>query len=278
MSEVIEKEVVTVLPKKVTIKASRKHTWLPEGHDGSHRFSKTAEHLTVQVDRHTNTLITGLTEEDEKRLEKKLNLSAGSLSKNKGKYWEKFKVVIPQSGVVLQPSTILADEIAYKVMLVHQEVANSSAGNARGEFPFARYVMNSEEEETETTNKEINLKLEAYKRLGEMTETEKRNFLKVYGKAAGRDSSTDFVTAQVGKIVDSEPKYFLDTVSDPNYKAHVFIKDCLANGILKESGGKYIRHGGDVLAYSLLQLVDFLQNKDNSEVTASLKAQLQAVK
>jgi len=168
MSEVIEKTNTVVLPKKVTIKPARKHSWLPENHDGAFRFGRTAEYLTVQVDRHTNTLNTGLTQEDEARLETKMNLPAGSLSKNKGKYWETFRVAIPQGGTVLQPATVYADEIAYKVFLEHQEVANTAqelktgTGNSAG---FARYVMHSEEEEVANLNSTLNTEIEVSKKV-----------------------------------------------------------------------------------------------------------------
>lgn len=277
MSDTLVKEKEIVLPKKVTIKASRGTGWLPAGSDGNHRFSKTAEHLTVQVDRSTGMLITGLSPEVEKELENKLHLKPGDLSRHNKEYWNKFKVVIPQAGALIKPKDNPSDEIIYRVMLVHQEVANSMAGYQRGDFPFARYVMHSEEEETATINHDINLKLEAYKRLGEMTETQKINFLKVYGKNPGKDASLDFITAQAGKIVDAEPKLFLNTINSPNYKDTIFIKTCLEKGVLKEVQGKYMRPGGEILAYSFDQLIDFLGNKDNHEVRGSLLAQLQAI-
>lgn len=269
-------EIVTAVPQKVTIKPARKNSFLPEGHDGSFRFSKTAEHLTIQIDRHTGVLKTGLSESDEKRLEAKMRLSPGTLSKYNKEYWTTFKVVVPQAGAVLKPAENSTDEIAYKVLLAHTEVANSISEFKSGDAPFARYIMHSEEEETETTNKEINLKLDAYKKLGEMSEEQMVAFLKVYGKNPGTGSSLDFIKAQIGKIVDSEPKVFLTTISDPFYKTRVFIKNCIGKGVIKESGGKYFRPGGEVIGYSMEQTIDFLNNRDNGEIVVILKGQLEA--
>lgn len=286
MSEVIEKiekekETQTVtLPVRVTIKPVRKHSWLPENHDGAFRFGKTAEYLTVQVNRHTNTLNTGLSLEDEKRLETKMNLAPGSLSRNKGKYWETFRVAITQSGAILKPSTVYADEIAYKVFLEHQEVANSAqefktgTGNSAG---FARYVMYSEEEEVANLNSTLNTEIEALNLFSAMSESEMRDFLKVFGKGVSKSTGLDFIKAQVYKLVKEDSKLFIQTMKDADYKVKVFIKDCIANGVLKDSAGKYTRPGGEVIAYSELQLIDFLRNKENSEVTAHIKAQLQAI-
>ncbi len=276
MSEVVEKKDTVVIPSKVTIKGSRKNAWLPDGHDGSHRFSKTAEDMTVQVNRHTGVLETGLSLEVEKVLETKLRLTPGTLSRYNKEFWGRFKLTIPQKGVTLNPKDNPQDELTYRVMLVHQEVANSIAGNDRGDFPFARYVMHSEEEEVANINKVLNIEIDALKRFGEMSETQMIDFLKVYGKTPGRDASLDFIKAQVYKIVKAEPEIFLSTVTDHSYKVKIFIKNCLEKGVLKESGGKFLRPGGEALAYSEIQLIDFLQNKDNSEVVASIKAQLQA--
>ena len=56
---------------RVTLKPIKKNGWLPDDHDGSIRYSKCFERLTVQSQRGTGVLNTGLTEEDERRLEKK---------------------------------------------------------------------------------------------------------------------------------------------------------------------------------------------------------------
>ena len=249
MSEnlVIEKTQTAMLPKRVTIKPARKHSWLPENHDGTYRFGKTAEYLTVQVNRHTNTLNTGLTLEDETRLETKMNLPSGSLSRNKGKYWETFRIAVPQGGTILQPATVYADELAYKVFLEHQEIANSAqefkngTGNSAG---FARYVMHSEEEEVASLNSTLNTEIEALALFSAMSESEMRDFLKVFGKGVSKNTGLDFIKAQVYKLVKEDSKLFIQTMKDADYKVKVFIKDCLANNVLKESAGKYMRPGG----------------------------------
>lgn len=273
-TETIVKE--QVIPKKVTIKPSRRHGWLPEDHDGSFRFSRTVEELTVQRDRHTKLLNTGLSAQDEARLEKALKLEQGGLSRYNTDYWSKFKVAIPKDGIVLSPLTNPTDEVAWRVMCAHQEVANSLA--EKNKTGFERYVMHSEEEEVAAINEQLNIEITALGKFSSMSSDEMANFLKVYGKNVDRGSSMEFIKAQVFKIVKSEPQTFINTISDPNYKMIVFIKDCLEKGVLKESGGKYVRPGGEALGYSLDQTIDFLSNRDNSEVYIMLKGQLAAIK
>ena len=126
-AEIVEEKKTkhVFLPKTIVIKSCRRNSWLPPDHDGSHRFGRTAEHLTVQIDRQTGILNTGLDSDDEKRIEKELNIKNGSLSRNKGSYWTTFFMKIPQNGIMLHPSTNIADEITYRVALVHTEIANS---------------------------------------------------------------------------------------------------------------------------------------------------------
>lgn len=265
----IEKNVV--LPTKVTIKPARRNTWLPKNHDGSFRYSKTYERFVPQTDLRTGSLKTGLTEKDEIRLADKLGLPKGTLSRTNIEYWNKMFVNVPQDGAILLPINTPQDEIKYRFLLVHEEIANSKQEFDTGKAPFARYIMHSEEEEVENINKELDLKMEAITRLSKMTESDMRNFLKVYGKNP-KDTSAAFIKATVGKVVEDEPKNFLNILSDPNYKMVVFIKSCVEKGFVKESGGKYMRMGGEVMGYSLEQTVDYLSNPENQEVYLHLKS------
>ena len=73
---VVEESVSTNIKiDKVTVKPIKKHGWLPDDHDGSLRYSKCFERLTVQATKGSGVLNTGLTEEDEIRLESKMNMS-----------------------------------------------------------------------------------------------------------------------------------------------------------------------------------------------------------
>jgi len=96
-----ESVVINTRPDKVTLKPIKKNGWLPDDHDGSIRYSKCFERLTVQATRGSGVLKTGLTEEDEKRLEKIMHMSPGTLSKYNKDYWTMFKVDVPKEGLIL---------------------------------------------------------------------------------------------------------------------------------------------------------------------------------
>lgn len=271
-AEVMERGSVSkVVLDKVTVKPIKKHGWLPDDHDGSIRYSRCFERITVQAQRGTGILSTGLTEDDERLLEKKMNMSTGTLSRYNKDYWNKFYIDIPKEGKQLD----LANpdhELIYMVLTAHQRVANSEL--ERFDSPFAEYVMTSIEQEAKVENKKSKLKRKAYKRFSNMSTTEMSNVLKVMGKRAGDDASVDFIEAELDKIVTETPREFLETVDDPTFEMRAFIDDCLKERILVKSGTKYTLPGGDVVGFNREQTVEYLQNPDNQEVYIDLKGKL----
>ncbi len=271
----MESAVELKMPRFVTLKPFREHTHLPKDSDGLLRHSRTYERLTVQISASTNIINTGLTEDDERRLEIAMRLAVGTLSKYNREWWGNFKMEIPKNGIKLD-TRLPMDEIKYKVALVHSEVAPSEA--EKYFTPFANYVLTSEEQETQETLKSIEVEAEAYKEFSKLNINGMKDFLLVFGKNVKNDALDDFVKGAVGKTVKEEPAKFLEIIQDPNFKTKVFIKQCVIKNVLKESGTKYVMHGGDVLGYTMQATIDYLTNPENQEVYRSLKAQMEAIK
>jgi len=269
---VVEESVIIISsPDKVTLKPIKKNGWLPDDHDGSIRYSKCFERLTVQAMKGTGVLNTGLTEDDERRLEDKMNMSPGTLSRYNKDYWTMFRVDVPKNGVTLNLS-FPEDELKYLVLKAHQRVANSEM--ERFDSPFAEYVMTSQEQEAKVENKKSKLKRKAYKVFSNMNTTEMKDVLKVMGKRAGDDASVDFVESQLDKIVTDDPQNFLTTVEDPTFKMRAFIDDCISSRVLVKNGTKYQLPGGDTVGFTLEQTIEYLQNPDNQEVYLDLKGKM----
>ena len=266
-----ESVIINTTPDKVTLKPIKRNGWLPDDHDGAIRYSKCFERLTVQAMKGTGVLNTGLTEEDERRLENKMNMSPGTLSRYNKDYWTMFKVDVPKEGTILDLA-FPEDELKYMVLKAHQRVANSEM--ERFDSPFAEYVMTSEEQEAKVVNKKSKLKRKAYKVFSNMSTTEMKDVLKVMGKRAGDDASVDFVESQLDKIVTDNPQEFITTVEDPTFAMRAFIDDCIASRVLVKNGTKYQLPGGDVVGYTLEQTIEYLNNPDNQEVYLDLKGKL----
>jgi len=266
-----ESVVINTTPDQVTLKPIKKNGWLPDEHDGSIRYSKCFERLTVQAMKGSGVLNTGLTEEDERRLENKMHMSPGTLSKYNKDYWTMFRVDVAKDGVVLNLG-LPEDELKYLVLKAHQRVANSEM--ERFDSPFAEYIMTSQEQEAKVENKKSKLKRKAYKVFSNMNTAEMKDVLKVMGKRAGDDASVDFVESQLDKIVTDDPQNFLNTVEDPTFKMRAFIDDCISARVLVKNGTKYQLPGGDTVGYTLEQTIEYLKNPDNQEVYLDLKGKL----
>jgi hypothetical protein len=266
-----ESVIINTRPDKVTLKPIKKNGWLPDDHDGSIRYSKCFERLTVQAARGTGVLQTGLSDEDEKRLENKMNMSPGTLSRYNKDYWTMFRVDISKEGTILDLSSP-EDELKYLVLKAHQRVANSEM--ERFDSPFAEYIMTSDEQEAKVVNRKSKLKRKAYKVFSGMSTTEMKDVLKVMGKRVGDDASVDFVESQLDKIVTDDPQNFLTTVEDPTFAMRAFIDDCISARVLVKNGTKYQLPGGDIVGYTLEQTIEYLQNPDNQEVYLDLKGKM----
>jgi len=273
----VKEQVKLEVPTKVLVKQFKKIGWEDAALDAMYQLSNTATVLSVQRDRNTGIMNTGLTPEDEARLEKAIGLTAGTLAKTSN-YWDqdKFNIRFPKEGLTLYPKDRAMDELKWRVLLEHQWVANSE--KEKHSWPFAWYVMTSEEEQVRETNKAVNTKAEAFKLFLDMSEQSLKDFLVAYGKNPGTNVSLDFIKAQVGKVVDTDPQIFLDLVKASDYKYKIFLRKLVDKGIVRESGGKYTLIGGEVLGFSFDQAIDFLQKPENQDTLVSLKGQLQATK
>jgi len=266
---ILEREVV---PKKVSIKQIRRSGLpVPEDHDGAYRFTGASEFLCPQFKRGTKELVTGLTPKQERDLEKKLNLPGVS---------EK----LPQGGRVFNLEENPWDELSWRVLCAHQEVAKDE--DERLINGFARYLLASEEEEAVSANKKFSVKKTAYSKYGNLSSEEQKDFLRVWSHThktgnvtVNENTKASMIEAAIGQIIEEEPQEFLDLLQSENYKTRVFFKKCLDKGLInKGRGNKYTLPGGDILGYTLEDTVDFLANPTNQEVVLSLKARLEAGK
>lgn len=259
---------------KITIKKFRKTSWLPVGHDGETVYSKAIHRLVPQVELSTGRYITGLTKEDEERLEKALFLKPGDLSSYNKVFWSKFEILIPKEGRVLDLSSPM-QELEYKMLCVHDLVANTE--DAKTDNPTADYVMSSINQVAKAEASKFEIKEEAFDLYRKLKgHSHKIAVLKVLGKRVSSDVTEDFVKSQLGKIIEETPEKFIEVVKDPNLDTKVLIMDAVANRILKQEGGKYTVIGdAEPLGYSLNDTIDFLKDPSNQQVLINIKTRLE---
>lgn len=270
---------------KITVRPTMK-TWLPDGHDGEIRYTGCAEYLCVQMNAATRKLNTGLTKEDEARLEKALHLDEGTLSAYNALYWGDFRrtIKIDKNGLILDTDNP-ADEIIYLNLKAHTAVANSEQELIDSPFgPTFRYVITSDEEEARVKNSKNKLLKDAYKLQGKMSTASMKSLLKIAGKRVAEDSSLDFIEAQVFDMINADPGYFIELVNDPAFEMKVFVLDCINIRSLLKQGPKFILNGADfadtssILGFSIDEVVSYLQDPLHQDVYMGLKAKLEVSK
>ena len=92
------------------------------------------------------------------------------------------------------------------------------------------------------------------------------------------NAKLDFLKSEVSKIIDSDIDGFLVISEDKNFEMKLFIETCLENGALyKEGRTKIALPGGDIIGNTLDEAIEFLRNKKNSDIYATLKAKTEQV-
>lgn len=261
-----------------------KRTWLANldpKHDGAVMFSRTFASISPERDGATGLIKTGLTDTQARELEREMNLAQGTLSQYNQQYWSSFKlnVSVPSEGVVLDCDRSALDKLRYCFLKACSKVAHNVVEAM--ENPLYEYVLTSEEAESKTDSEKFLIKKNAYKRLETMNLETQMDFLLVYKQnkyKVTKTSTVDFIAAAIGKVLEEDPKGFLELIDDVNFKDYVFIRKCLSAGLLRQNGPSYVTLGGDVLGNSLEQAVYNLRTPEYNHIKISLLAKLDNAK
>lgn len=276
----VEKKVEKV--ESVSLKPIVRTSWLPKGHDGEFKFTGCETWLVPFKNGQTGQRNTGLTEEDERRLEIKLRLTVGTLNRYNEDYWGKYKVMIPKEGKILMLDNP-KDELDYLTLKANPLIANSLMEVA--DSPGATHYLSSVAKEAEVDNIKEKSERSAIKKFGQYSSKEMLDVLKIYtqleGKAAAKlttSTPVDLIETTLYNKLKADPEEFLRISNDPSFKTRVLIDDLVSARVLIKTGSKYIVNGGDTVGATLQDTIDFLENPSNQDVLISLKGKLEAVK
>lgn len=285
-TDVIEKQDVLretiLIDKKIRVEpVFKRHqrSMFPTGHDGEFMYSGCRRGYPLPLDIKRNQLVTILTKEEQSFFEKELDMNPGDLSiyKKKDNFWHKFYVYIDKNGLTLHLSDPI-DNLRWRVLKVCPEIAPSwEERNNSAEFIFALvdedYLINDEVKKSDKLKR-------AYKFFGsiENSAEKMRNFLVVYGKKPPLNAKMDFLKSEISKIIEFNIDGFLAISEDKNFEMKLFIDNCLEIGALyKEGRTKVALPGGDIIGNTMDETIEFLRNKKNSDIYATLKAKLDQV-
>jgi len=253
----------------VKIRKARASNWT-----GLKTFTGGYTRLVAEIDKRTGNVITGLTKEEAKEIEEELNYPAGTLAYN-SPFWDEYQIRLMNAEGEFNLD-LAEDRLKYLVLKPQKKVAKGLAElytNANAE-----YVMYSDEDEAKEQNVKFDIEVESMVELGKLYSSleDMRNVLTIYGQRADT-ISLDVAKSLLIKQVKLNPKKFLEIVKDPDFKSKIFIHDLTKVGILGKKGSAYT-FDGEVIAYSLDDMINYSKKKENSNIILAMKSQLKEKK
>lgn len=213
--------------------------------------------------------LTGLTTEDERRLEIALGYPEGHLART-SRFWVTYVVRVPKEGLTLD-TEIPEHEMMYKLALANPRVAkNMSLIN-----PSTDFVIINREAEAEDANKRNKTKREAMAAFTKMSPNEMKQALRLYGFSSDNVSS-DVVEQKLFDYVESDPVRFLNLwVNNKNRDTQSFIEQAIAKNIIRKQRNVYY-YGTDVIGRSLDDTVSMLDDKNNQDIRIAIMQELES--
>jgi hypothetical protein len=256
-------------------------------HNGAVMFDRAVYSYSAERHPKTGLIITGLTDDEARELEQAMHLKVGALSPynmqeppkgSKEFSWATFFIKIPKEGLVIDAGRSAMEKLMYKVLAAGSRVATSTLDVAVNPVKYD-LVMTSSEVEAKTVKNKTAIKKKAFSELSKMSLSEMIDFLSVYEEGrhkVSKDASSDFIEAEVGKIVDNTPDKFLETVESDHYKTAIFLFKCVNAQLVYKQGTKYMLAGsGDLLGNTYMDTIKNLQSDDYNGVKISLLSKLE---
>lgn len=243
MEAITKTEVKSPLKdKKVRIvPIERDGGWLPKGHDGY--FLYTGAKISYCVPRTENgKLVDPLTRDERdwfESAESGMAFNKGDLSihKSKENYWEKFYISIDKNGLLLD----LSDPIDYFKLAVLKTNTSDIAPSYKDRFNKGSYkfAIVEESEDLEMSVNKATLSRQAWTLFGKMEDSPTKMAAFLYrhtGNKPAKNSTREFLVAEVTKVIEREMGKFVSTLKDPDYEMQVFVDELIDAGIVKSEG------------------------------------------
>jgi hypothetical protein len=208
--------------------------------------------------------VTGLSAEDQVRLEKELGFDPGFLAPN-AKFWKDFFVQIDDKGFTLDTNDPY-QELNY--LFLHR--SNKISKTLKAIHPSAVAVMYSEEEEAKTSNVKRGIRTKAFTTFGKMSHDDMKKILTMYGKKGVPSMANDVIEDTLGAEIDLDPARFLAIASDPLIENKMFLTGLINKGIIRKIGNVY-KYGEVNLGTDLDEAVKILGDKANQPILLALK-------
>ena len=273
-----ERVIVRFVPKENDNIVDRKHVAFGGMMDGAVRG------FTVPV-LSNGTYKNVLTDNEKTFLEEVLGLEVNGLSvyNKKDNYWDNFLIKLTKQDTILDLSDP-EDYIKYKVLLANKDLVAASMKQLReARRATYEYVIMEPNEEFSDSRNRVNNTMKCYEEFGAIKD--KFDILRciietVDGRTVASNTKIEFLQAKATDLIASNPKLFLETITDPLLNTKVLIKKAVeANIISKRGEYYYFREDGSPLCGpnedpTFTIAARYLSLPENQELKFAIEAKL----
>jgi len=211
---------------------------------------------------------TGLSDEDEERLSKKLSLDLNPTSD----FWNTFFIRMSDKPLMLDISDPV-DELKYLFLKSHKLIAPS----LQEKKASAKYVIVNQEAEAEVKNKRAKIKRNAIKSFDKLSTTDIMKALRLYGYKSDTVSIGQ-AEAKLFDLVETDPEKFLTIWVDNKYRETQFmIEAAIAKNIIRKNKSAYM-YGTEIIGHSLDDTIIFLEDKKNQDLKLVISNEIEVKK
>jgi hypothetical protein len=237
---------------------------------GFNKFDNCFTTLVVPISR-TGKRKTNLTKDEEEEIEKELGFAPGFLN-SESDFWKTFIIKISSKGEMIDDSYGMG-KLTYYILRKHYQVATTLSDIT----PNTLCSLVNEESEAVEKNRKSKIRRDAVKEFDKLSASEMRRALRLYGVNTDQISN-DLVETKLFDEVEKDPSlFFTKWVDNKNRDTEFLIEEALSNNILRKNRTTYF-YGTDILGNGSDDVVAYLKQPKNSEIRATIQAELEAKK
>lgn len=274
-----ERVIVRYIPRETGMISNPKHVFYGGMSENSVRI------FTVPILESNGKYVNVLTNDEKIFLEEMMGLPFNALSiyKKENNYWDNFTVRLTKNETLLDLSDP-NDYIKYKVLLANKDYIAGSLEQLQ-DTPKAtyQYVIVSEADESKQSKLKLNSTMEAYKEFGKIENDADvlRTIIEtIDGRPTSPTTKIEFLQTQADRLIQSDAKLFLKTITDPYLKTKVLIKRSIEAGLIAKRGDYlYLRSDNTPLCENneeptLSMAAKYLNSPKRQDIKFALEAKL----
>ena len=233
----------------------------------------------VKIQKYMETHPNGMTQKEffEKELGVDLNPTLPA-DKNFWRSDRRGRVILTKEGTTLNLSLPL-DMLKYLILIANKMLISPSYDERINKATY-EFMVVDENKITSKKLEEADLKAQAYVKYAEVTnsKTATIGFIKSLGRTIPATATAEWLKSEVANIVETNPKYFLEIVTHPQYNERIFVQEAVeAGAIIRKGEKRYTLDNGAELG-DLTDVINYLLNPDNQEVKLRVKAKIELSK